>query len=52
MTKTINVSDDIYQLIWQRWVELKNKGNNIKLGRVAEIIIDKGLGIISESDFE
>lgn len=43
MTKTINVSDNIHQLVWKRWIELKNKGKNIKFGKVAEIAIENGI---------
>jgi hypothetical protein len=43
MTKTINVSDNVHKLVWNKWIELKNKGKNIKFGKVAEMAIEEGI---------
>lgn len=48
MTKTIAVSDEIHQLIWKKWIELRNKGKNIKLGKVAEAAVILGIDSVKE----
>lgn len=43
MTKSLNVSEDVYLLVFNKWVELKSKGENISLGKVAEKFIKTGM---------
>lgn len=33
----------IYKLVWDKWVELRNSGRDIKFGKVTEIAIEKGM---------
>lgn len=42
MTKALNVSEDVYLLVFNKWVELKSKGENIGIGKVAELFIKAG----------
>lgn len=48
MTKALNVSDDVYLTIFNKWVELKKEGENVRLGKIAEDYIKIGAEIINK----
>lgn len=48
MTKALNVSEDIYLMVFNKWVELRNEGENIGIGKVAENYIKFGAELMSK----
>ncbi len=52
MTKTLNVLDEVHLLVLNKWIELKNKGIDIKVSKVADQAIMHGIELVKDEDFK
>ena len=52
MTKTLNVLDEVHLLVLNKWIELKNKGIDIKVSKVADQAIIHGIELVKDEDFK
>ena len=44
--------DEVHLLVLNKWIELKNRGIDIKISKVADQAIIHGIGLVKEEDFK